>query len=328
MVKLKSMCDSYLTSHSWLAESTKNTTERAFRYLTESIGDMEADRFCYEHANMFKNWLNSSGRAKASSNMYIRAIKPVFNWAVKIKALEGNPFIGLKLFKAPVGPVRVYEQWEFDKMFKICPGKLWQARLLTAKTAGLRRSEVLNLTTADVDFEKMFIYVRPKKETKTTWRWVPKDKEVRKVPLTLPLSRLFMELSITNFPYLLITQQRYKLNTELKDAGLLKDRIRRTPDENFHKQFKRFMKKTDIKGTFHDLRRTYITEMLESGMAPHQVRQLSGHSTLEVMDTYYCATRESMYEQARKLVESIKIGPLIQIQRPRTTSAGVLVQSG
>jgi integrase len=55
---------------------------------------------------------------------------------------------------------------------------------------------VLNLTVNDVDFGRGFICVQPKKETRFTWRWQVKDKDVREVPLIEELARLLTQIHV------------------------------------------------------------------------------------------------------------------------------------
>jgi len=78
MVTLKTLCANYLHENFWLADSTKETTERAFRYLAESAGNLEIDRLRFEHIASYKKWLLVSGRSKNTANIYLRALTPVF----------------------------------------------------------------------------------------------------------------------------------------------------------------------------------------------------------------------------------------------------------
>jgi len=182
--------------------------------------------------------------------------------------------------------------------------RLWQARLLLAKTAGLRRGEMLNLTIDDCDFGRGIINIQPKRETAYTWRWVPKGKARRQLPMTKDVSARLIELArelAADQPYLLITADRYRRVMELKARGRLADRIRRCPDENFAKPFERIRHRAGVSaGTYHDLRRTCITEWLECGLQPHEVRQLAGHVDIDTTMRYYVTTRESLLDRARE----------------------------
>jgi len=301
-IKIKSLCIKYLDEHFWLAEPTKETTERAFRYFELCAGNLIISNIRYDHCAKFKNWLLQSGRSKGCANVYLRALKPVFNWAVKLKLIESNPVVGLKLFKVAQKPIRVYEQFEIDRMLRFATSKLWLARILCGITTGLRRGEVLNLTKDD--FRRGFVFVQPKNNTRRTWEWLPKDKEVRKLPLVDELENLLADLPCY---YPMISQRKYDNILKLKIAGLLSSRTKRCPDENFRRGFVAIQRKAFGRqvGTFHDLRRTYITIMLEQGLAPHQVKVLSGHSNLETLGNFYAGIRSSLYDEAKKIASKI-----------------------
>jgi len=85
---------------------------------------------------------------------------------------------------------------------------------------------------------------------------------------------------------------------QLKVRGQLSWRIRVCPDENWSKPFERILKRAEITGTFHDLRRTCITEWLENGLQPHEVMRLEGHSNIETAMRYYVTTRRSLIDKA------------------------------
>jgi len=87
------------------------------------------------------------------------------------------------LLKVPQKVVRLLNENEFQRILNTATVPLWKARILLAKTVGLRRGEILNLTVNDVNFDKAKIIVPPKADSKHTWRWVVKDKERREFPV-------------------------------------------------------------------------------------------------------------------------------------------------
>ena len=307
MVKLKTLCEKYLAEHSWLALSTKQVTDRAFRFFVTAAGNMMIDRVDYRACERYKSWLLKTGRAKTSANIYLRSLRPVFGWAILIGLLEpdSNPMNGVKQLKVTQRPIRIFEDYEFARMLRFAPNERWKAILLLARTAGLRRGEVLNVTSGNV--RNGFIFVEPKKDTETTWAWEPKGKEIRKVPLVAEVEGILNQLPCH---YPCISNRRYERILKLKDAGVLSETVRGCPEQNFRRTFVTIQKKAfgGQVGTFHDLRKTYITQMANS-LPDYFVCKLSGHSNVKTMTTYYTCSRESQYEQARLLAqEGIKNG--------------------
>lgn len=305
-MKLKTLCNHYLQENFWLADSTKDTTERACKYLALCVGNKEVDQLDYSDGERYKGWLLKTGRSKTTINIYLRSLSPVLNWAVLAKKLiRRNPIKGLKQFRITRKPIRIYEDAEVCRMLRFANLR-WQGIILTAWTTGLRRGEILNLTLNNI--RSGYIYVEPKRNTARTWEWEPKDKEVRKVPITDDVHHIITNL---NRFYLFVPDSAYERMCHLGQLGLLSGIQRKCPDWNFRRSFVKIQKKAFGRqiGDFHSLRKTYTTRMCES-LPEHFVMRLTGHNSLKTM-TYYLASRESYYIKARqKAQEGIKMGPL------------------
>ena len=86
----------------------------------------------------------------------------------------------------------------------------------------------------------------------------------------------------------------------LKAKGKLKYELRKCPDDNHSRSWQTIYRKAGIEnGTFHDLRSTCITEWLEQGLMPHEVKELAGHADINTTMNYYVGIRESLIARAR-----------------------------
>jgi len=298
MLKILTLCQRYFDENFWYAKKTKENATRAFRYLAEVVGNINVDRLDACGCEKFRNYLLRTGRSKNTANIYLRAIRPVLQWAVQQKLIRVNPAADIKPFRVTQKPIRVYEDWEFERMYRFAPNERWRAILLAARTTGLRRGELLNLTLDNIRGD--FIYVEPKRETKRTWPWEPKDREIRKVPIIDELRTLVQRLSDCYYP--LLTLHIYRNMLRLKDARMLDEDRCKCPDPNFRRTFVAIQRRAFGRqiGDFHSLRKTYITEMANN-LPEYFVLRLSGHSSSRTMRTYYTACRESMYSDARKI---------------------------
>lgn len=301
MVKLRTLCQNYLAENFWLAESTKETTERAFRYLIECVGNRNIDRVNYQRCSAYKGWLLKTGRSRTTANIYLRSLSPVFNWAVLLGLITANPVVNVKQFKITRKPVRIYEDWQFERMFRYALNDRWRAVLLCARTTGMRRGEILNLTLDNI--RGGFVFVEPKRESKTTWLWEPKDKEIRRIPLIESLAGLIRSLGSHSYP--MLSAERYGNIMKLEAAGLLNGRIRRCPDQNFRRSFVNIQRRAFGRqiGDFHSFRKTYTTLMCEH-LPNDFVMKLTGHNSLKTM-TYYLSSRESYYSTAREIASRV-----------------------
>ncbi len=301
---LSEVFEEYIRKNQRLKWATKDGRRRAWGKLIKAKGDMNVRDFTYDDAEDFQEFLFGQGLAPGAVRSYIKKVKSVFNWAWFKGYRQGDPFSGLKLPKVPQTEIRVYSNAELIAMLATA-SLLWQARIIAAASAGLRKSEVLNLTVKDIDFERGLILVQAKKETDHTWPWSPKNYEVRRLPLTEELNRLLVRILDglpTGQPYLMLTAKRYWWLQQLRANGEMKERCRNTPDENF-RPFKRILQRAKIgDGCFHDLRRTAITSWFlpESGLSPKEVQRLAGHSDIETTLKYYAACRTDIVDRARQ----------------------------
>ena len=303
-LRLSDLCECYLEATLTLASSTRSLCRTAFGALIAAVNDRKIRTFEYAHAQRFQRHVRKSGLTETTANVYCKAVRPAFRWAMRSKILFADPFDGLKMFTEVANDIRILEPLEFEGIFDAAAGDIWRARLLAGKTAGLRRGEVLNLVRTDVDFRRDVITVQAKGETASTWRWVPKDKERRRVPLIADLKVLLVRIAgelPDDQPYLLLTPARYEAMTAARDVGRLSDGMRRCPDNNFSRTFRDMCSRAKVSGvTFHDLRRTCITEWYEAGLEWHEGMKLAGHSDVKTTIKYYVASRDTLVDKARR----------------------------
>ncbi len=303
-LRLSELCECYLEATLTLAPSTMALCRRAFDVLIAAVNDRKIRTFEYAHAQRFQRHVRRSGLTETTTNIYCKAVRPAFRWAMRSKMLFADPFDGLTMFAEIANDIRILEPSEFERLYDEAGSDIWRARLLAAKTAGLRRGEVLHLTRADVDFRRDVITVQPKAETALTWRWVPKDKDRRRVPLIADLKVLLVSIAgelPDDQPYLLLTPTRYGRMIAARDDGRLSDHMRLCPDHQVSKTFRDMCCRAKVSGvTFHDLRRTCITEWYEAGLEWHEGMKLAGHSDVKTTIKYYVASRDTLVDKARR----------------------------
>ena len=157
----------------------------------------------------------------------------------------------------------------------------------------------MNVTDDDVDFKKRILYVQPHKKTSRTWRFRPKDRDMRLLPLTDELIEL---LNTLPRPYFCLPIKRYE-HLIRQD---LSERICKCPASNFRRDFVKIRIRAGVPyGTFHDLRRTYITSLMENGLQPFEAQRLAGHSSVETT-MGYAVTRDSLLSRARQAIGAVR----------------------
>ncbi|MBN1124441.1 MAG: tyrosine-type recombinase/integrase [Sedimentisphaerales bacterium] len=102
-------------------------------------------------------------------------------------------------------------------------------------------------------------------------------------------------------PYVFLPESRYKHIQRRRGEGLWTLQHGICPLNNFTPRFKTIRRKANIAhGTFHDLRRTYLTRWLQNRLGEYEVMHLAGHSDFQTTHRFYLAVQTDLVERARR----------------------------
>jgi len=136
--------------------------------------------------------------------------------------------------------------------------------LLLGLHAGLRRGEVFGLRAGDIDFLKGRIRVAHSYDGPT------KSGKTRFIPMSNELSNSLINISMRNVDDLVFKKQDPNPTLRRLCHAIMAPTLR-----------------------FHDLRHTYATLALESGISPRRVQAWLGHSTLSTtLNIYWSLSQE------------------------------------
>lgn len=303
--------------------STKTEYTRAVKHLIEVIGDIDFQAVDFRHGEQFRQACLDAGNSPDTVGKKIRELHAVFNLGVFRKQLDENPFDNLSKPKSNKNKkIITYTDDECDRLVRTAsqlkqPDWLeWDLVITTALTTALRKSEILNLVWSDIDFDEMEITISEKYNTDTTWEWRIKDKDHRTVPLTEELSELLIHLqsrSPVGYPYVFIPSSRYDEIQQIR-KGFPSKRGKKTWSyedariniiTNFTEVFNEIRNNAGIKKhkTFHDIRRTAITNFFYEGLEINEVMRIAGHSKYETCLQYYLSVKDDLMNKARKAVK-------------------------
>lgn len=255
-VKFEEITSMYLELHakpnkkSWHSDDdTIKLLKKHFggRYLSE-ITPLLVDKFKMERARKV---------SPATVNRNLACLKCIFNKAIQWGKAENNPVRQVKLFKEDNKRIRYLEKEEIIKLLAKCHGHL-KAIVIIALNTGMRKGEILGLKWHDCDFRHNIIYLYNTKNGEK--REVPMNEQVR---TTLIKVRKHLES-----PYIFCNKAgkpygdiKKSFLTALDKAGII----------DFH---------------FHDLRHTFASHLVMSGVDLNTVRELMGHKSLEMTLRY------------------------------------------
>lgn len=249
--------------------------------LKEYLGDMRADEITGTQIDLvLKTIVARRGLSESTRNRYLTTIKSMFNWAMGFQ-LPGSPAL---MASNPAKRLRVTDETKFERsrflsreeirrLLGVCGSSL-RPIVLAALHTGMRRGELLALTWKDIDFETGIVHVRESKSGRP-----------RRVPLTATLHFVLEGLHSANSSTL---GASVFVRGEPKNDGR-KVQKRHVVDAGWlHSRFQKAREEAGLEQTFrfHDLRHTFASHLAMSGIDLLTVRDLLGHSSVQMTERY------------------------------------------
>lgn len=190
---------------------------------------------------------------------YISAIKFLVNVTLRRTA---DPFIIENRRRDKPLPVAMSRS-EVKQLLSGATNLKHKTILFTAYSAGLRISEVVDLKVKDIDSTRMMIHVRQSK--------MLKDRYTTLSPALLQLLRVYWQM---------YRPKHYLFFTESCDKPI--------GIGGANSAFKRAYKKSGLtkKISFHTLRHSFATHMLEAGVDLRTIQVMMGHSSIQTTAGY------------------------------------------
>lgn len=208
----------------------------------------------------------------ATVNRELACLKHMYTKALEWGYARINPTKGIKLLKEPPGRLRYLEPKEAELLISKCSLHL-RPIVVMALNTGMRRNEILRLKWENVNIEYRKIQIINSK-----------NNQLRVIPIN---NRLYQELNE-------LYKQRHGVYVFEGSNGMpYKDiktafhsALRRAEIENFH---------------FHDLRHTFGSQLVMSGVDLRTVQQLLGHKDIKMTIRYSHLSPVHVQEAVNKL---------------------------
>ena len=216
----------------------------------------------------------------------LKMIKRIFTMAVEEGIIARNPSLSIQV-KAPKSQKKVLNSKEvihlLDEAFKCNHRfyKIWAFALMT----GMRSGEMFALCWQDIDFETGFISVN-KQWTSKDGIAHPKNRESRIIPINEDLRSFLKKLKSKKEAY---SQEFWdsRSKTKVTFDDLVLPRSKEWEHGEQAQILREFCKAIGITSIrFHDLRATFITNMLAQGVPLVQVMAIVGHRKMSTTDEY------------------------------------------
>ncbi len=215
-----------------------------------------------------KNFLLLSEKNKRSSetrNVFLSAIKFYYN-----RVLNTQEKILIRSAKKNKKLPEVLSRNEIQTIIESTVNGKHRLLLSLSYGAGLRVSEVVNLCVQDIDLQELTIHIKQSKGGKDR---------------------------LTIFPEKLVVEIRNLIvGKEKKDIVLASERGGKLTTRTAQKIFENSLKKSGVKKnvSFHSLRHSFATHLLENGVDIRYVQELLGHQNIRTTQIYTHVTNPRM----------------------------------
>lgn len=202
-------------------------------------------------------FLQTQNKAPKTINLYKEAIKFFYR-----EILKDVRNIDIKLSKEAKKLPLVLSREEIQKILSHIKNEKHRLIIALCYSAWLRVSEIISLKVGDIDIENLIIHIK-------AWKW---QKE-RITVFSASLKKDILQLSaLKNWKELFIESER---------GGKLTTRT-------LQKIFQDALKKSWIQkpATFHSLRHSFATHLLENGTDIRYIQELLGHANIKTTQIY------------------------------------------
>ncbi|MEP6793924.1 MAG: tyrosine-type recombinase/integrase [Saprospiraceae bacterium] len=175
----------------------------------------------------------------------------------------------------PLQLPKVLGEHELERMFRAVSNLKHKAILLTAFSCGLRVSEVVRIKVRDIDSERMQVFIERSKGKK--------DRYVTLSPVLLDILRQYVRLYKPTPKVYLFEGQKVDEPYSTRSAQTIFNRAIKAAGIN-----------KDV--TFHALRHTFATHLLEKGVDIKYIKELLGHFDIKTTERYLHVAREKLIQ--------------------------------
>ena len=234
------------------------TTGMIQRFLDKRLGEPKMHR-SQKGKSAEERAAAGLGPLKPSTvNRELMCLSAIFREAVKRGYLEKNPCRGIKQLPEQNTIVRYLSDDEEKAILGAC-SETMKPIVLCALHSGMRREEMLSLKWQEVDLEQRLIRVRFSKSKRS--RYIPINDALLEVLKAVP--------RWDDCEFVFANPDTHHRWFDIKVAWAFT--LRRSKVRNFR---------------FHDLRHTFASRLVQSGVQIQVVQELLGHATLEMTQRY------------------------------------------
>lgn len=282
-----------------LAPSGRRSMRSALQSAVEILGfhkNLETlpwPQLEYQHMAQVRNQLKQQGKASNTINLTLSALRGVMKACFNLKLIDADQLLSINAIKPvqgsrlPTG--RSLTRNDIQKLLRVCKrdksatGKRDLALLTLLLCTGLRRSELVALNVDDFDSKTGLLVVQSGKGNKQRQIYLNADSR--------PAIRQWQQAR---------GNQQGKLFNPINKAGQIVNQA--LSGQAIYQIVQQRAEQAQIGNLRpHDLRRTFVTHLLEAGVDLNTTRQLAGHSDIKTTARYDLRDQRAQKRAVQKL---------------------------
>ena len=265
-----------------MAYGTRKSYGQHLRSYSNWLADarVELENATREHIRAYLVQMASSGLVSAG---YCRQARAALIMLYETVLKQPDKVSDLPRMKRPKQLPVVLSREEVARLFKVTYNLKHKALLMVAYSAGLRVGEAVRLKVGDVDSQRMQIRVTAGKGAKDRY--------------TL-LSGVALETLREYY-------KRYKPEDWLFPGGSPTAHLSPRSAQRIFEQAKT-RAGINKRATFHTLRHSFATHLLEDGVDIRYIQELLGHGSIETTERYTHVTQKGM-ERIKSPLDNLKL---------------------
>lgn len=204
-----------------------------------------------------------------------------FNYALTRNLIVENPCKGIKRIKLPQKQPLFFTEEEFSSLVNIIDKPVIRDIAIFAVNTGLRQMEILTLLWTQVDFKARMLILDNRNH-------LTKSKKIRSIPLNDKTFSVLQERNKRRSSEFVFTRKGRKINQDY-----------------IVKQFKKYVIEAKLNPSlsFHSLRHTFASWLIQRGVSIYNVSKLLGHSDIKVTEIYTHLRTEDLQNSVNMLNE-------------------------
>jgi integrase len=278
--KLSAFIDEFLTyARVNYARASTDIFIVCLRNLLAIAGDCALTSLEPRHVDLYKTQALPK-KSPVTVNIELRSLRTIFNYALRWKLMDTNPFTRVPLVRVPELPPVHFTRQEFQAVLAAIDHDWLKEMVTFTLLTGMRRGEVANLKWSDVDLTRKLAHVHSTPTFRSKWG------KQRMIPLNEWIVQRLSERFGNNGSEYVFTFEgtkvsesylSHKFTDYVRAAGLMK------------------------KLHFHSLRHTFATWLVQDGVSIYEIQKLLGHSSIEMTQIYSHLQSEQLHETVNRI---------------------------